>query len=110
MKQHQQKEGLTISPLVNWIEREESYRIMLQQLRRAIVVTAANGHSQHTYSPRTTSFCEGYTEQEAKDAYADLIIVTTGGDHTCVEDIVGLIHTYRRDMQFSNNSVMDTMP
>ena len=33
---------------------------------------------------------------------ADRIIVTTGGDHTSVEVIVGLIHTYRRDMQCSN--------
>ena len=40
---------------------------------------------------------------------ADRIIVTTGGDHTSVEVIVGLIHTYRRDMQCSNNSVMDTI-
>jgi len=40
---------------------------------------------------------------------ADRIIVTTGGDHTSVEDIVGLIHTYRRDMECSNNSVMDTI-
>jgi len=37
---------------------------------------------------------------------ADRIIVTTGGDHTSVEVIVGLIHTYWRDMQCSNNSVM----
>ena len=37
------------------------------------------------------------------------IIVTTGGDHTSVEVIVGLIHTYRRDIQCSNNSVMDTL-
>ena len=50
------------------------------------------------------------TEQEARDAYADRIIVTTGGDHTSVEVIVGLvIHTYRRDMQCLNNSVMDTI-
>ena len=40
---------------------------------------------------------------------ADRIIVTTGGDHTSMEVIVGLIHTYRRDMQYSNNSVMDTI-
>jgi hypothetical protein len=40
---------------------------------------------------------------------ADRTIVTTGGDHTSVEVIVGLIHTYRRDMQCSNNSVMDTI-
>ena len=40
---------------------------------------------------------------------ADHIIVTTDGDHTSVEVIVGLIHTYRRDMQCSNNSVMDTI-
>ena len=40
---------------------------------------------------------------------ADRIIVTTDGDHTSVEVIVGLIHTYRRDMQCSNNSVMDTL-
>ena len=38
---------------------------------------------------------------------ADRIIVTTGGDHTSVEVIVGLIHTYQRDMQCLNNSVMD---
>ena len=40
---------------------------------------------------------------------ADRIIVTTGGDHTSVEVIVGLTHPYRRDMQCSNNSVMDTI-
>ena len=39
----------------------------------------------------------------------DTTIVTTGGDHTSVEVIVGLIHTYRRDIQSSNNSVMDTI-
>ena len=37
------------------------------------------------------------------------IIVTTGGDHTSVEVIAGLNHMYRRDMQCSNNSVMDTI-
>ena len=40
---------------------------------------------------------------------ADRIIVTTDGDHTSVEVIVGLIHTYRRDMLCLNNSVMDTI-
>ena len=40
---------------------------------------------------------------------ADRIIVTTGGDHTSVEVIVGLICTYRRDIQCLNNSVMDTI-
>ena len=40
---------------------------------------------------------------------ADCTIVTTGGDHTSVEGIAGLTHTYRRDMQCSNNSVMDTI-
>ena len=40
---------------------------------------------------------------------ADRTIVTTGGDHTRVEVIVGLIHIYRRDIQCSNNSVMDTI-
>ncbi len=40
---------------------------------------------------------------------ADRIIVTTGGDHTSVEVIVDLIHTYWRDMQCSNNSVMGTI-
>jgi len=39
----------------------------------------------------------------------DRIIVTTDGDHTSVEVIVGLIHTYRRDMLCLNNSVMDTI-
>ena len=39
----------------------------------------------------------------------DRIIVTTGGDHTSVEVIVGSTHTYRRDMQDSNNTVMDTI-
>ena len=38
---------------------------------------------------------------------ADCIIVTTGGDHTSVEVIVGLIHTYWSDMQCLNYSVMD---
>ena len=32
-----------------------------------------------------------------------------GQDHTSVEDIVGLIHKYRRDMLCLNNSVMDTI-
>ena len=41
--------------------------------------------------------------------HADCIIVTTDGDHTSVEVIVGLICTYQRDMQCSNNSVMDTI-
>ena len=41
--------------------------------------------------------------------HADHIIGTTDGDHTRVEVIVGLICTYRRDMQCSNNSVMDTI-
>jgi len=40
---------------------------------------------------------------------ADRIIVTTDGDHTSVEVIVGLIHAYRRDMLCLNNSVMDTI-
>jgi len=40
---------------------------------------------------------------------ADRIIVITGGDHTSVEVIVGLIQMYWRDMQCSNNSVMDTI-
>ena len=40
---------------------------------------------------------------------ADRTIVTTDGDHTSVEVIVGLIHTYRRDMLCLNNSVMDTI-
>jgi len=39
---------------------------------------------------------------------ADRTIVTTDGDHTSVEVVVGLIHTYRRDMLCLNNSVMDT--
>jgi len=41
--------------------------------------------------------------------HADRIIVTTDGDHTSVEIIVGLIRTYRRDTQCLNNSVMDTI-
>ena len=41
--------------------------------------------------------------------HTDHIIGTTDGDHTRVEVIVGLIRTYRRDMQCSNNSVMDTI-
>ena len=40
---------------------------------------------------------------------ANRIIVTTGGDHTSVEVIVGLIFTYQRDIQYSNNSIMDTI-
>jgi hypothetical protein len=41
---------------------------------------------------------------------ADRIIVTTGGETIpSVEVIVGLIHTYRKDMQCSNNSIMDTI-
>ena len=85
-----------------------AYRIMLQQFCRAIAVTAANGHSQHIL--QQLHYVRG-TEQEARDAYADriIVIVTTGGDHTSVEVIVGLIHTYRRDMQCLNNSVMDTI-
>ena len=78
---------------------------MLQQFRRAIAVTAANGHSQHIL--QLLHYVRG-TEQEARDAFADRIIVTTGGDHTSVEVIVGLTHMYQRDMQCSNNSVMDT--
>ena len=39
-------EGLTISPLVNTDRKGGAYHIMLQQFRRAIAVTAANGHSQ----------------------------------------------------------------
>jgi hypothetical protein len=31
--------------------------------------------------------------------------VTTGGDHTSVEVIVGLIFTYPRDVQCLNNSI-----
>ena len=41
------QEGLTISPLVNTDRKGGAYRIMLQQFRRAIAVTAANGYGQH---------------------------------------------------------------
>ena len=40
---------------------------------------------------------------------ADRIIVTTDGDHTSVGDTVGLIFTYRRDIQCLNNHIMDTI-
>ena len=40
---------------------------------------------------------------------ADRIIVTTGGDHTSVEVIVGLTHAYQREMQCSNDSIMDAI-
>jgi len=79
---------------------------MLQQFRRAIAVTAANGHSQHIL--QLLHYVRG-TEQEARGMLADRIIVTTDGDHTSVEVIVGLIHTYRRDMLCLKNSVMDTI-
>jgi len=41
------QEGLTISPLVNTGRKGGAYSIMLHQFRRAIAVTAANGHNQH---------------------------------------------------------------
>jgi hypothetical protein len=78
---------------------------MLQQFRRAIAVTAANGHSQHIL--QLLHYVRG-TEQEARDACRSHL-VTTDGDHTSVEVIVGLIHTYRRDVLCLNNSVMDTI-
>jgi hypothetical protein len=41
---------------------------------------------------------------------ADRIIVTTGGDHTSVEVIVGLIHTYREGYaMFEQYFVLDTI-
>ena len=58
-------EGLTISPLVNTDRKGGAYRIMLQQFRRAIAVTAANGHSQHIL--QRLHYVRG-TEQEARDA------------------------------------------
>jgi hypothetical protein len=39
--------------------------------------------------------------------HVDRIIVTIDGDLTSVEDIVGLIRIYRRDIQCLNNFVMD---
>ena len=36
-------------------------------------------------------------------------VVTTDGDHTIMEVIVGLICIYRRDIQCLNNSVMGTI-
>ena len=57
---------------------------MLQQFRRAIAVTAANGHSQHILQ---RLHYVRVTEQEAR-MLADRIIVTTGGDHTSMEVIV----------------------
>jgi len=58
-------EGLTISPLVNTDRKGGAYRIMLQQFRRAIAVTAANGHSRHIL--QRLHYVRG-TEQEARDA------------------------------------------
>ena len=58
-------EGLTISPLVNTDRKGGAYSIMLQQFRRAIAVTAANGHSQHIL--QRLHYVRG-TEQEARDA------------------------------------------
>jgi hypothetical protein len=55
--------------------------------------------------PKKDSMCGAL---KAKDA-ADLIIVTTDGDHTSVEVIFALIHIYRRDIQCLNKSVMDTI-
>ena len=58
----------------------------------------------------TTTLCERHEALSRKlGMLADRIIVTTDGDHTSVEVIVGLIHMYRRDMQCLNNSVMDTI-
>ena len=56
---------ITISPLVNTDRKGGAYRIMLQQFRRAIAVTAANGHSQHIL--QRLHYVRG-TEQEARDA------------------------------------------
>jgi hypothetical protein len=39
--------------------------------------------------------------------HVDRIIVTIDGDHTSVEDIVGSIRIYRRDIQCLNNFEMD---
>jgi hypothetical protein len=39
--------------------------------------------------------------------HVDRIIVTIDGDLTSVEDIVGSIRIYRRDIQCLNNFVMD---
>ena len=55
-----------------------------------------------------TSMSAGALNRKRK-MHTDHIIGTTDGDHTRVEAIVGLIRTYRRDMQCSNNSVMDTI-
>ena len=94
-------EGLTISPLTSMERKGGAYHIMLQQFWRAIdAVTAANVHSQHIlqllHNMRGT--------KRRQKMHADCIIVTTDGDHTSVEVIVGLICTYQRDMQCSNNS------
>ena len=62
-------EGLTISPLVNTDRKGGAYRIMLQQFRRAIAVTAANGHSQHIL--QRLHYVRG-TEQEAPPPRAHL--------------------------------------
>ena len=59
------QEGLTISPLVNTDRKGGAYSIMLQQFWRAIAVTAANRHSQHTLN--RLHYVRG-TEQEARDA------------------------------------------
>ena len=78
---------------------------MLQQFGQAIAVTAANGHSRHIL--QRLHYVRG-TEQEARDAcrshHSDnrWRPYQSGG-------IVGLIHTYQREMQCSNDSIMDTI-
>ena len=79
---------------------------MLQQFRRANAATATNGHSRHIL--QRLHYVRG-TEQEARDACRSHHSDNRWRPYQQVEVIVGLIHTYRRDMQCSNNSVMDTI-
>jgi hypothetical protein len=77
---------------------------MLQRFQRATAVTATNGHSQHIL--HRLHYARGLNRKQKM--HANRTILTTDGDHTNVEVIVGLIHTYWRDIQCLNNSVMDT--
>ena len=43
-------DGITILPLLNTDKKGGEYRIMLQQFKRAIAVTTANGHGSHILS------------------------------------------------------------
>ena len=64
-----------------------SYRIMLQQFPTSYCSNSRK-RTQSTYILQLHHYVRG-TEQEASRDASDLIIVTTDGDHTSVEVIVG---------------------